>query len=111
MNINPTIIAAFASLNVPVEPNHYEGEATEYIIFDYLNEPVVLRGSGTDICDETVIRINYYTKGNTQSLKKSLRRLLRTAGFTVIGSGEFYEADTKYNHIWVEAWIEGIIND
>ena len=24
---------------------------------------------------------------------------------------EFYETDTKYNHIVVEVWIEGIVED
>lgn len=111
MNVNPLIISALSSLNLPDEPNHYEGTATEYITFNYVDERPSLRADDTDIYDETTIQVHYFTKGNPQPNKKAIRRLLRASGFTIISTSEFYESDTKFNHIVVEAWIEGVIQD
>ena len=111
MNINPTIKAALASLSLPVEPDTYGGTLTDYIVFNYADERPVLRADDEDILDETTVQVHYFTKGNPQTNKKAIRRLLRAAGFTIINTSQFYENDTKYTHIVVEAWIEGEIND
>lgn len=111
MNVNSMIITAFASLNLPVSANVYEGSADEYITFNYADERPVLSADDVDQLDETTIQVHYFTRGNPQTNKKSIRRLLRAAGFTIISTSEFYETDTKFIHIVVEAWIEGIIND
>ncbi len=111
MNVNPLIISALNSLNVPVEANFYEGKSDEYIYFVYADERPALRADDTDILDETVVQVHYFTKGDPQKNKKAIRRLLRQSGFTIISTSEFYESDTKYNHVVVEAQIEGTIND
>ncbi len=111
MNINPIVISALSSLNLPVEPNDYGGTAKEYITFNYADERPALRADDTDLYDETEIQVHYYTKGNPQTNKKAIRKLLRQADFTIINTQEFYEKDTKYTHVVVEAQIEGIIND
>ena len=111
MNINPLVISALSSLNLPVSPGKYEGTAEEYIVFNYADERPALRADDTDLLDETVIQVHYFTRGNPQTTKKSIRGLLRQAEFTITNTQEFYESETKYNHVVVEAQIEGIIND
>jgi hypothetical protein len=111
MNVNPLVISALSSLNLPVSFGKYEGTAEEYIVFNYADERPVLRADDTDLLDETSIQVHYFTRTNPQTTKKSIRRLLRLAEFTIINTQEFYEDDTKYNHVVVEAQIEGIIND
>lgn len=111
MNVNSIVIAALASLSLPVEPNVYEDKAEEYIVFNYADERPVLYMDDVDELDETTIQVHYFTRGNPQTNKKAIRKALRAAGFTIISTSEFYEDDTKYTHIVVEAWIEGEIND
>lgn len=111
MNINPTVIAALTSLALPISANKYNGVATDYITFNYSDERPALRTDDVDENDETTIQVHYYTKSDPQTNKKAIRRLLRAAGFSIINTSEFYEPDTQYNHIVVEAWIEGIISD
>lgn len=109
MNVNPIIISALSSLNLPVTANVYEGTADEYITFNYADERPALRADDTDIYDETEIQVHYFTRGNPQPNKKAIRKALRASGFTIISTSEFYESDTKFVHIVVEAVIEGII--
>ena len=111
MNVNPIIIAALASMNLPVAPNTYEGVATEYIVFNYADERAVVSGSDVDLLDVTAVQVHYFTQGNPQANKKIIRRLLRAAGFTIDNTVELYESDTGYNHVVVECEIDGDIND
>lgn len=111
MNVNPIVISALSSLNLPVSANVYEGAADEYITFNYADERPALRADDTDIYDETEIQVHYFTRGNPQTNKKAIRKALRASGFTILSTSEFYETDTKYTHIVVEAVIEGVVND
>jgi hypothetical protein len=111
MNINQIISNALSSMDVPVWPNHYDGNASAYIIFNYADERPETYADDEDILDETSIQVHLYTKSDPQADKKKIRRLLRAAGFSITGTQEFYEDDTKFNHIVIEAWIEGAVDD
>lgn len=112
MNINPIVITALTSLGLPVVASVYNGTAVEYIVFDYIDERPSVYADDADTHDITYVRVNYYTKGDTQTNKKAIRRLLRAAGFTIESSPpEYFETETGYNHAIVEAWIEGEIDD
>ncbi len=111
MNINPIVISALSPLGLPVSANVYEGTADEYVTFNYADERPVVRADDTDILDETEIQVHYFTRGNPQPNKKAIRKALRASGFTILSTSEFYESDTKFTHIVVEAWIDGVIND
>lgn len=111
MNISTTVINALASLSLPVHANVYNGTADEYITFNYADERPVVRADDTDILDETTIQVHYFTKGNPQTNKKAIRRLLRAAGFTIQSTQELYESDTGYFHVVVYAYIEGAVDD
>ena len=111
MNVNSIVIGALYSLNMPVVPNNYEGDADEYIVFNYADERPIISGNDTDLIGRTIVHVHYFTKGNPQQNKKAIRRLLRAAGFIIISTAEFYEDDTRYTHVVVEAEIDGQIDD
>jgi len=112
MNVNPLILSALSSLSpIPIVPNHYEGSATAYIVFNYSDERPVVSGNDEDFIDTTVVQVHYFSTANPQTNKKAIRRLLRAAGFTVAPTQEFYETETKYNHVVVECEIDGAIDD
>jgi hypothetical protein len=111
MNVNTSIISALSSLSLPVVANVYKGTATDYITFNYADERPALYADDVDILDETVIQVHYFTKGNPQTNKKAIRRLLRAAGFTIQSTTEIHESNTDYTHVIIYAWIDGFIND
>ena len=111
MNINSIVTNALSSLGLPVAASVYNGNADEYITFNYADERPALRADDTDILDETTIQVHYFTRSNPQTNKKAIRRLLRIAGFTIQSTQEFYESDTDYFHVVVYAYIEGAIDD
>ena len=111
MNINPLVISALSSLNLPVVPDEYTGTDTEYITFNYVIEDPLLYADGADQAEETIFRVNYFTKDDPQATKKLIRKLLRSAGFTIVDTTELFETDTKYHHIIVECSIDGLVDD
>lgn len=111
MNIGPTIVSALSSLSLPIYANHYTGTATAYIVYNYADERPALRADDVDQLDETSVQVHYFTQSNPATVKKAIRRLLRAAGFSIVNTQEFYESDTNYIHVVVEAWIEGTIDD
>jgi lauroyl/myristoyl acyltransferase len=111
VNINPKIMSALSSLGLPVVPNVYTGTATDYITFNYSHERPGVYADDEDILDETTVQVHYFTKNNPQANKKAIRRLLRSAGFSIISTSELYESDTGYTHVIVEVCIEGSISD
>lgn len=112
MNVNPIMITALTPiLGAAPSPNVYTGTATEYITFNYADERPALNADDTDIYDETVVQVHYFTKGNPQTNKKAIRKALRSAGFSIQNTQEFYEADTKYTHVVVYVAIDGVIDD
>ena len=111
MNVNPIIIAGLASLGLPIEPDHYEGDSTDYITFVYADERPDVFADDTDTFDITSMQIHYFTKSDPEDNIKAIRRLLRVVGFAISNTQRFYEDDTGYNHIVVECWIDGEIED
>lgn len=111
MNVNPIVISALSPLGLPVSSNVYTGAATDYIVFQYADERPALSADDADIYDATVIQVHYFAKGNPQANKKAIRKALRSAGFLIQNTQEFYETDTKYTHVIVYAEIDGVIDD
>ncbi len=111
MNVFPLIETALASLNIPLKPEVYKGTAQEYIAFNYSDERPVLSADDNDQLDETTVQVHYFTKGDPHTTKAKIRRLLHAAGFNIISTQQFYEEDTQYRHVVVEASIDGEIND
>jgi len=111
MNVNAKVINALSSLNIPVHADIYNGPDDEYITFNYADERPALRADDEDILDETTIQVHYFTRSNPQNNKKAIRRNLRSVGFSIQSTQEFYEDDTGYFHVIIYAWIEGAVDD
>lgn len=111
MNVNFMVVNALSSLSLPVSANVYNGTAEEYVTFNYADERPALRADDEDILDETTIQVHYFTRTDPSTNKKSIRRLLRAAGFTIQSTQELYESDTEYFHVVVYAYIEGAVDD
>lgn len=111
MNVNQIVINALSPMKKPVSPNHYGGTAEEYIIFNYADERPIFHADDEEIFDQTEIQVHLFTRNNPQQYKKTIRRLLRSSGFSILNTQEFYESDTNYNHVVVECSINGEIND
>jgi hypothetical protein len=117
MNINPLIINALTSLSMPVCPDVYvpqhEGDAPsdEYITFNYADERPASYADGEPLEEEATIHVHYFIKGDPTEKKKLIRKLLRSAGFTILSTEQYYEDDTKLTHVVVTAWIEGNLEE
>ena len=52
------------------------------------------------------MQIHFFTKKNYISKRKEIRRLLRSAGFTMTDINTEYEKNTKYFHLIFSCYIE-----
>lgn len=112
MNVAAIVQTALTSLSLTIYNDASTGNPPDsYIVWNYSDERPAVRADDTDILDSTTIQVHYFTRLNPETNKKAIRRLLRASGFTIINTSQFYESDTGYRHVVVEAWIEGIIND
>lgn len=111
INVNPLIMQAEQALGVPVYPNKCTDPLDEYIVFNYTDERPTFWADDTEQYDLTTIQVHWYTKLNPQKKKKALRHFLKQRDFNILSTGEFYEDDTKLNHIVVECEISGEIED
>jgi hypothetical protein len=114
MNVNPLIMSALSPIfpTIPIKADVYKGEDYKYIVFQYLDDRPAGNADNVDIIEETSIRVNYYTKneGQTEDLqevRKSIKKALRNAGFTLMPSGESYDEEVGKYRVYVEAWIAG----
>lgn len=114
MNVNQLIIDSLTSLNLPTVCGTYEGDATEYITFNYADERPAIYNDDVDELDETTVQVHYFTTANPQTNKKIIRRLLRAGGFSIQSTSDIDEIDDQgamTHHVIIYAWIEGFIND
>jgi hypothetical protein len=111
MDVSEIIKTTLQPLNLPVEADKYSGSATEFVVWNYLDERPIYHAGNTDLLDGTNVRVNYYTKGKVEVKKKAIRRLLRLSGFLINSTSQFYESDTGYRQVAIDAFMLGEIND
>ena len=111
MTVDSLIVSALSSLSLPVYADVYTGDEADYITFNYADERPALRADDTDIYDETTIQVHYFTKSIQTQQRKPFGGYYARVALLIISTSQFYEDDTKYRHVVVEAWIEGTIND
>lgn len=108
MNVNSLIMDAATVFGIPVAPNYYDGNDSEYITFNYADERPDIWADNLEVFDKTTIQVHWYFKfGSAPEKKKLLRDFLRSKGFFISHSVEQFETDTKYTHITVVAVIGG----
>lgn len=114
MNVNKLIkdtlqplIPNVNTLLPTVSPNVYTGTEKTYITFNYEDDRAIDFADDTPQTDIATIMIHLFTPTNYMALKKQIRLKLFQAGFSYPSITEFYETDTKLNHIVFQCEIEG----
>ena len=111
MNLNSIMQSAFSDMPMKTYPLFYKGDDVEYIVWQYLDERPSVNADDIDVYDITDVRVHLFTPRNPKKYKKQVRNRLRRSGFVILSTNEFYEDDTRYYHITVDASIEGVIDD
>lgn len=111
MNVEPNLKPALEALGYPVAPDCYDGEADEYIVFNYSDERPTTWVDDVDLYDLTTVQVHFFTRYNLSGIKPKLRALLRRLGFTILSTEQYYENDTKYRHVIIEAEIASKIKE
>lgn len=111
MIINQIIEDCLAPIGLQIFPNVCTKKLPEYIQYNYSDERPIVYADDEDLYDLTTVQVHLFTNENPQGYKKKIRKCLRSAGFTIQSTYEEYEDDTRFNHITVEASIEGVVDD
>lgn len=111
MTIEPIIKPALETLGYPVAPDCYSGDADEYIVFNYSDERPTNYVDDVDRYDLTTVQVHFFTRYDPSGIKPKIRAILRKLGFTILATEQFYESDTKYRHVIVEAEIASEIKE
>lgn len=102
MNINPKIISALSSLNLPVRASVYIPDPPhskmpdQYFVFHTYRDALSDFASSNAIREDLSGQVALYSKGDYKSLAEQAASCLRAAGFKVQLSVEFYEQETGY---------------
>ena len=78
----------------------------KYIVYNPELEKAALYADDVDEAWIQYMQIHLFTKGNYLANRKTIRKALRNAGFTLTGIDAFYEKDSGYNHLCFECYIE-----
>ncbi len=111
MNAGEMLLQALKPVGLPVYPTVYQGKGDEFIVFVLADERPDMCGDDEQITEICAPDIHLFSRQDPTGKKKRIRRLLRQAGFTVTGTTELYEKDTRYHHVIISAEIDGEIDD
>lgn len=117
--IEEKVVNALAQFNLPLHKSFHRGKGENYLTWEILNNIPVSFANDEDVYESTQIRIHAFLGDspfeekdvNPEKTRQKIKRALRKGGFTIKGSGESYEEDTKYHHITVDAQIENSIDE
>ena len=102
--MNKLIIDTLSTIGLPVAYQHYTDDKPSFIRFSYLPQD-------DDSADDDEFRtthyvqVDYFTPGNTQSVRKQIKELMKKAGFKKNFEHEVYETDTKLFHVILRFYI------
>lgn len=99
---------ALAPLGLTFFNGFYEGTDIEYGVYDELKEIPALFGDNDEDITVGTGRAHIYVRTERDTKKKTLKNLLKSAGFVLGDTYEDYESDTDYTHFMVE--FEKILN-
>ena len=114
MNINPLVLSALSNITfggkpISVTPIVYNGTDTTYITFYALLDKDETYADDEAVQVATTATIDIFSKGNYKTLLADVKTRLKSAGFTIQGSGpEIYESDTGFYHVPVDVYLEEI---
>lgn len=98
MSINGDIIAALSGIGVPVQFQHYSGDANTYItFFTYLDKPEQ-HADDEELVTGYYVQIDVWSKGDYTELVKAVHQRMTTHGFRKQNFYDLYEEDLKIYH-------------
>lgn len=108
MTVNEKIIAALTGFGIPVTPDFFGGDASEYFTFNYADDRA---GDFGDDCPINVIaymQIHYFCemKKDYLLMKKKIRKALFDAGFSYPEVTDATLLDGGIRHLVFECSIE-----
>ncbi len=111
MTIEPIIKPALEALGYPVALDCYTGDAEEYIVINYSDERPTIWVDDVDRYDLTTVQVHFFTRYDPIGIKPKIREILRRLKFTILSTEQYYENDTKYRHVIIEAEIASTIKE
>lgn len=96
--INKLIISTLKPLSVPVCFQKYTGKANTYITFHEYVESGEAFEDDEEIFTGHYIQVDVWSKADYTVLVKSIKELLKTAGFKRLDEADLYENDTELYH-------------
>jgi hypothetical protein len=107
MDVDDIVESILSPIVSIVRADYYDGPESEYIVYQYLDERVVSNADNIANCEETTIRVSLYTKSDYKEKKKTIRKALQDAGFTLSSGNKYYDKEIGYTVVVQEAWIAG----
>lgn len=101
--VDTLVNTTLEELGYPVARLFYGGEADTFITFQIVSCRGVDAADDANTREETIYRVNIYSKGDYTSLLESTMAALKAAGFRGITvDSETYEKDTEYYHVPIQ---------
>lgn len=98
MSINGEIITALSGIGVPVQFQHYSGDASTYItFFTYLDKPEQ-HADDRETITGYYVQIDIWSKADYTELVKQVHERMTSAGFKKQNFYDLYEEDLKIYH-------------
>lgn len=104
--MNSKIENALSHICDTIRRNDYEGDNTEYIIYQIIDERTAVNSDDVSEVEELIYRISLYTKEDYDEKKRQIKTAMQNAGFTLISGNEHFDRDIGYTVVYVDCWIE-----
>ena len=95
--------------NIKVHRDFHRGKGESYIVHEVITERDEDYADDEPQSQVDTVRIHYFTKSenNSTKIKRAIRRVLRSNGFSIAFTEPLREADTGYYHIVIQATAIG----
>ena len=96
--INRLVLSALEGIGVPVQFQHYSGEADQYItFFTYLDKPEQ-HADDEELITGYYVQVDIWSKGDYTALAQTVHQKMLSAGFVKKAYYDLYEQDLKIYH-------------
>lgn len=93
--------------NIKVHRDFHRGGGESYIVHEVITERDADYADDEPNAQIDTVRVHYFTKSNPTKIKRAIRRVLRSNGFSIAFTEPLREADTGYYHIVIQATAIG----
>lgn len=102
------ITEALAEFGYPVAEGYYTGSEDHYFVFNYADEYGADFGDDTPECTVAAMQVHFFLPRDEayQTIKRSIREALFSAGFTYPAITNFTVKETNTRHIVYECEVD-----